>query len=114
MTTDKLLIKQLLLDDLSTATGAIELSQDCKITPLQAYQPSAGMVGVPEILEFGAVVVTNVGCNLLASWIYELIRHRGAKVELNGKEVSARDLDVQQMASLVEKETRDAGNTRKP
>lgn len=106
-TTDPKLVKQLLADDVNDSTGSIELADDCKVTPRHPYEPSSGMIGVPQVLEFVVLVGTNVGCSVFSAWIYDLIKHRGAKVEINGKDLSSEPAEVANITKMVSKEMTD-------
>lgn len=79
-------MERLLSKDLDNERRLV-LSEECIIQPVQDYQPSRGMVGAPEILEFTGIVITNIGCGLLASWLYDLIKNRRIQAEINGREL---------------------------
>lgn len=82
-------------------TGQIELEADTQIKPLQAYEPSFGMTGVPEILEFLLGATTTVACEVLAAWIYDKIKDRKAKAEINGKELPASQKEIQTVILVI-------------
>lgn len=104
-TTDKALVKRLLLDDVNPGSGKIELSPDCTLTPAHAYQPSQGMRGMPEVMEFVVVAGTNIGFNLIASWLYDLIKNRRAQAELNGKDITAEATSAEAVENLIKSES---------
>lgn len=103
-TNDPKLAKKLLADDVSASSGSIVLSNDCKVTPQQPYEPSSGMIDVPQVLEFGVLVGTSIGCGVLAAWIYDLLKNRGAKVEINGKDLSSEPAKVELITAIVTEE----------
>ena len=107
-TTDPKLVKQLFVDDVNGSSGCIDLADDCRIVPQQPYEPTSGMIDVAQVLEFSATVGSNVACGILAAWIYDLIRHRGAKVEINGKDIDSEQANVEQITATVAEETKDA------
>jgi prephenate dehydrogenase len=69
------------------------------------------MIGLPQIMDFVVTVTTNVGCGLLASWIYDLIRRRGAKAEMNGRELTTNVTRAELIAMIIEQERRNDRNS---
>ena len=97
LTSDRQLIKELLMEDIDKFSGRIELSTDCSIKPLQTYEPSYGMIGTPEVLEFIVIVTTNIGSGLLANWIFEMIKKRNIQAEIDGKQFPFSQEEIEQI-----------------
>lgn len=100
MISDDKLIKSI-YSEVDEKTGKIDLGGKGSIQPLQEYQPSFGMTGVPEILEFLLGATTTVACQVLADWIYDKIKDRKTKAEINGKELPPSKEEIQTIILVI-------------
>ena len=74
----------------------LKLSENCYITPLQEYEESFGLFGVPEILEFSVFLSSNVAIGLLTNWLYDLIKSKKVReAELDGKKLPSSSEEIE-------------------
>ena len=107
MTDDSSLIYDLLEKMVGDKLEVIQLSDSCKIKLLQKYIPTKGMIPVKEILEFSVDIIKSIGVGLLTAWLYDLVKNRRVKAEIDGKKLPNTEKEIEKIIIMSFEEDSD-------